>query len=108
MPIKRPVSPFALPVRPRTTGRRYHRLVLTFSARTREASLARMAEDTFDLLVIGGGITGAGIALDAASRGLSVALVEKDDFAAGTSGRSSRLIHGGLRYLEHGDLGLVR
>src|SRR5690242_9615609 len=67
-----------------------------------------MAEDEFDVLVIGGGITGTGIALDAASRGLSVALVEKDDFAAGTSGRSSRLVHGGLRYLEHGDLGLVR
>jgi glycerol-3-phosphate dehydrogenase len=82
--------------------------VLTFSAQTRAASLGRMAEDTFDVLVIGGGITGAGIALDAASRGLSVALVEKDDFAAGTSGRSSRLVHGGLRYLEHGDIGLVR
>ena len=94
--------------RPRAPGRRYHRLVLTFSARTREASLARMAEDTFDVLVIGGGITGAGIALDAASRGLTVALAEKDDFAAGTSGRSSRLVHGGLRYLEHGELGLVR
>src|SRR6476646_11462592 len=67
-----------------------------------------MAEDRFDVLVIGGGITGAGIALDAAARGLSVALVEKDDFAAGTSGRSSRLVHGGLRYLEHGDFGLVR
>jgi glycerol-3-phosphate dehydrogenase len=82
--------------------------VLTFSAQTRAASLARMAEDAFDVLVIGGGITGAGIALDAAARGLSVALVEKDDFAAGTSGRSSRLVHGGLRYLEHGELGLVR
>ena len=82
--------------------------MLTFSAQTRAASLARMAEDAFDVLVIGGGITGTGIALDAASRGLSVALVEKDDFAAGTSGRSSRLVHGGLRYLEHGDLGLVR
>jgi glycerol-3-phosphate dehydrogenase len=82
--------------------------VLTFSAQTRAGSLARMAEDAFDVLVIGGGITGTGIALDAAARGLSVALVEKDDFAAGTSGRSSRLIHGGLRYLEHGDLGLVR
>ena len=82
--------------------------MLTFSARTREASLSRMAEDVFDVLVIGGGITGTGIALDAATRGLSVALVEKDDFAAGTSGRSSRLVHGGLRYLEHGDIGLVR
>src|SRR5580698_4702864 len=67
-----------------------------------------MAEDRFDVLVIGGGITGVGIALDAAARGYSVALVEKDDFAAGTSGRSSRLIHGGLRYLEHGEFGLVR
>src|SRR5690348_10330944 len=67
-----------------------------------------MAEDRFDVLVIGGGITGAGIALDAVARGLSVALVEKDDFAAGTSGRSSRLVHGGLRYLEQGEFGLVR
>jgi glycerol-3-phosphate dehydrogenase len=66
-----------------------------------------MAETDLDLLVIGGGITGAGIALDAASRGLSVALVERDDFAAGTSGRSSRMIHGGVRYLEHYDFGLV-
>jgi glycerol-3-phosphate dehydrogenase len=82
--------------------------VLEFSARTRAANLTRMAEDPVDVLVIGGGITGAGIALDAAARGLSVALVEKDDFAAGTSGRSSRLVHGGLRYLEHGEFGLVR
>jgi glycerol-3-phosphate dehydrogenase len=82
--------------------------VLTFSAQTRTANLTRMAEDPFDVLVIGGGITGTGIALDAAARGLSVALVEKDDFAAGTSGRSSRLVHGGLRYLEHGEFGLVR
>jgi glycerol-3-phosphate dehydrogenase len=67
-----------------------------------------MAEDRFDVLVIGGGITGAGIALDAAARGLSVALVEQDDFASGTSGRSSRLVHGGLRYLEQRDFGLVR
>jgi len=82
--------------------------VLTFSEQTRTANLTRMAEDPFDVLVIGGGITGTGIALDAAARGLSVALVEKDDFAAGTSGRSSRLVHGGLRYLEHGEFGLVR
>jgi glycerol-3-phosphate dehydrogenase len=86
---------------------RYHRLVLPFSAQTRTANLARMAEDRFDVLVIGGGITGVGIALDAASRGFSVALVEKDDFASGTSGRSSRLVHGGLRYLEHREFGLV-
>ncbi len=82
--------------------------MLTFSAQTRTANLTRMAEDQVDVLVIGGGITGAGIALDAAARGLSVALVEKDDFAAGTSGRSSRLVHGGLRYLEQGEFGLVR
>jgi glycerol-3-phosphate dehydrogenase len=82
--------------------------VLPFSAETRSANLNRMAEDHFDVLVIGGGITGAGIALDAVTRGFSVALVEKDDFAAGTSGRSARLIHGGLRYLEHGEFGLVQ
>ena len=61
----------------------------------------------FDLLVIGGGITGCGIAREAAARGLSVALVEKSDFASGTSSRSSRLIHGGVRYLEHGQIHLV-
>jgi glycerol-3-phosphate dehydrogenase len=61
----------------------------------------------FDLLVIGGGITGCGVARDAAMRGLKVALVERDDFASGTSGRSSRLVHGGIRYLEHGQLHLV-
>jgi glycerol-3-phosphate dehydrogenase len=82
--------------------------VLPFSAATRTANLARMAEDRFDVLVIGGGITGAGIALDAAARGYSVALIEQDDFASGTSGRSSRLVHGGLRYLEHREFGLVR
>ena len=59
-------------------------------------------------MVVGGGITGAGVALDAASRGYSVALVEKSDFAAGTSSRSSKLVHGGLRYLQNFDLGLVR
>lgn len=61
----------------------------------------------FDILVIGGGITGCGVARDAAMRGLSVALVERDDFASGTSGRSSRLVHGGIRYLEQGRLHLV-
>jgi len=61
----------------------------------------------FDLLVIGGGITGAGVARDAALRGLRVALVEAHDYASGTSSRSSRLVHGGVRYLEHGELGLV-
>jgi len=82
--------------------------MLPFSAATRSGNLGRMAGERLDVLVIGGGITGVGIALDAVTRGFSVALVEKDDFAAGTSGRSSRLIHGGLRYLEHGEYGLVR
>ena len=62
----------------------------------------------FDLLVIGGGITGAGVARDAAMRGMQVAIVEKNEWASGTSSRSSRLVHGGIRYLEHGQLGLVR
>ena len=69
---------------------------------------ALLSSREFDLLVIGGGITGSAIARDAAMRGMSVALVEKDDFASGTSSRSSKLVHGGLRYLEHGDLVLVR
>jgi glycerol-3-phosphate dehydrogenase len=69
--------------------------------------LAALGTHHFDVLVIGGGITGAGIARDAALRGLSVALVEREDFASGTSSRSSRLIHGGVRYLEHGHLRLV-
>jgi glycerol-3-phosphate dehydrogenase len=74
----------------------------------REEALAALAENEFDVLVIGGGITGAGVALDAASRGYSVGLLERADFAAGTSSRSSKLVHGGLRYLQHFDLGLVR
>lgn len=68
---------------------------------------ARLGERVFDLLVVGGGIYGAWIAYDAALRGLSVAIVERDDWASGTSSASSKLIHGGLRYLEHGHLGLV-
>ncbi|MGH9938160.1 MAG: glycerol-3-phosphate dehydrogenase/oxidase [Blastocatellia bacterium] len=79
-----------------------------FSWRTRRESLSKFAEEVFDILIIGGGITGAGLALDAALRGLRVALVEKRDFAAGTSSRSTKLIHGGLRYLEHFDFALVR
>jgi glycerol-3-phosphate dehydrogenase len=74
----------------------------------REEALASFEADQFDVVVIGGGITGAGVALDAASRGYSVALVEQEDFAAGTSSRSSKLVHGGLRYLQNFDLGLVR
>jgi len=74
----------------------------------RADAVAALASEPFDVLVIGGGITGAGVALDAATRGYSVALVEKADYAAGTSSRSSKLVHGGLRYLQNFDLGLVR
>jgi glycerol-3-phosphate dehydrogenase len=74
----------------------------------RPDALATLGSESFDVAVVGGGITGAGVALDAASRGYSVALVEKGDFAAGTSSRSSKLVHGGLRYLQNFDLGLVR
>src|SRR5205823_6650178 len=74
----------------------------------REDALAAFEADRFDVVVIGGGITGAGVALDAASRGYSVALIERRDFAAGTSSRSSKLVHGALRYLQNFDLGLVR
>ncbi len=74
----------------------------------REQALAAMERDAFDVVVVGGGITGAGVALDAASRGYSVALIERADYASGTSSRSSKLVHGGLRYLQQFDLGLVR
>jgi glycerol-3-phosphate dehydrogenase len=77
-------------------------------AQSRESRLDRLESEAFDLLVIGGGITGAGIAREATLRGLSVALVDAADFAAGTSSRSSKLIHGGLRYLSQGDVALVR
>ncbi len=80
-------------------------IISTFS---RSTTIDRMASESFDLVVIGGGITGAGLARDAALRGLSVALVDAADFAAGTSSRSSKLIHGGLRYLERGEINLVR
>ncbi len=78
-----------------------------FSATTRTENLERLAHAQFDILIIGGGITGSAAARDAALRGYHVALVEKDDFASGASSRSSRLIHGGLRYLEHYEFGLV-
>ena len=74
----------------------------------RSQALAALAHDEFDVVVVGGGITGAGVALDAAARGYSVALLERADYASGTSSRSSKLVHGGLRYLQHFDLGLVR
>jgi glycerol-3-phosphate dehydrogenase len=75
---------------------------------SRQDALTALASERFDVVVVGGGITGAGVALDAATRGYSVALVEKADFASGTSSRSSKLVHGGLRYLQNFDLGLVR
>src|SRR5580692_8407060 len=73
----------------------------------RADALRRLASDPFDVLVIGGGITGAGVALDAASRGLKTALVEKGDFASGTSSKSSKMVHGGLRYLQQREIRLV-
>src|ERR671910_2062499 len=75
---------------------------------SRRDALDSISRNRFDVVVIGGGITGAGAALDAASRGYSVALVERDDYAVGTSSRSSKMVHGGLRYLQNFDLGLVR
>jgi glycerol-3-phosphate dehydrogenase len=74
----------------------------------RGQAIAALSEEEFDVVVVGGGITGAGVALDAATRGYSVALLERADFASGTSSRSSKLVHGGLRYLQNFDLGLVR
>jgi glycerol-3-phosphate dehydrogenase len=73
----------------------------------RTTMLEALANQEFDVLIIGGGITGAGIALDAATRGLRTALVERDDFASGTSSKSSKMVHGGLRYLQQGDVRLV-
>jgi glycerol-3-phosphate dehydrogenase len=81
---------------------------VALSPERRRASLDRLAAQVTDVLVIGGGVTGTGAALDAATRGLTVGLVEQRDLAAGTSSRSSKLIHGGLRYLEQLNLGLVR
>ncbi len=75
---------------------------------SRKDAMAALTEDRFDVVVVGGGITGAGVALDAASRGYSVAILERDDWAVGTSSRSSKMVHGGLRYLQNFDLGLVR
>ncbi len=75
---------------------------------TRAAAIEAIAGQRFEVVVIGGGITGAGVALDAASRGYSVALLERGDYASGTSSRSSKMVHGGLRYLQNLDLGLVR
>ncbi len=78
------------------------------SALKRSEELKAINEKTYDLIIVGGGITGAGIALDAVLRGLKVALFEKQDFAQGTSSRSTKLVHGGLRYLEHLEFGVVK
>jgi len=83
-------------------------MAASLSPEVRAAALRELPRAELDLLIIGGGITGAGIARDAAQRGLRTALVEAVDFAAGTSSRSSKLIHGGLRYLQQGDIALVR
>jgi glycerol-3-phosphate dehydrogenase len=79
-----------------------------FSILSRNENLKKASENKYDLLIIGGGITGAGIALDATLRGLKTILIEMQDFAAGTSSRSTKLVHGGLRYLEQMELGLVK
>ncbi|MGI8727145.1 MAG: glycerol-3-phosphate dehydrogenase/oxidase [Solirubrobacterales bacterium] len=75
---------------------------------SREKALTELEAEPFDVIVIGGGVTGAGVALDAASRGYSTAIIERTDWAIGTSSRSSKMVHGGLRYLQNFDLGLVR
>src|SRR5262252_4859163 len=77
------------------------------SAATRLAHLGKMVAEPLDILVIGGGITGAGVALDAAARGYRVGLVERGDYASGTSSRSTKLVHGGIRYLPELDFALV-
>ena len=79
-----------------------------FSVLHRASHIAKLTSETFDLAIIGGGITGAGIALDATARGLKVCLIEKNDFASGTSNKSTKLIHGGLRYLKNFEISLVR
>jgi glycerol-3-phosphate dehydrogenase len=83
------------------------RVTHPLSPGTRESNLNALEEEPFDILIVGAGITGAGVAREAALRGMRVALVEREDFASGTSSRSSRLVHGGIRYLEHGELHLV-
>lgn len=82
-------------------------MAASFSASSRTERLDQMAEQTYDLIVIGGGITGAGIALDAQTRGMTTALFEMQDFASGTSSRSTKLVHGGLRYLKQLEIGVV-
>ncbi len=81
---------------------------IRFSVLDRQLQLNRAKKEHFDLIIIGGGVTGAGIALDASSRGMNVCLIEKNDFASGTSNKSTKLIHGGLRYLKQFEIGLVK
>ena len=81
---------------------------IRFSILDRATQLQRAKKERFDLIIIGGGVTGAGIALDASSRGMNVCLIEKNDFASGTSNKSTKLIHGGLRYLKQLEIGLVK
>ena len=92
----------------RTTKSTTKKDTLRFSVLDREKQLKKIVSKKFDIVIIGGGVTGAGIALDDASRGMSVCLIEKDDFASGTSNKSTKLIHGGLRYLKQLEIGLVR
>ena len=102
-------EPIQEKARARARARRRHRHLPRLARCSRATdALEALGGERFDVVVIGGGITGAGVALDAASRGYSVALVERDDYASGTSSRSSKMVHGGLRYLQNFDLGLVR
>ena len=82
-------------------------MIKGFSFQKRLINITKMQKQTYDLVIVGGGITGAGVARDAASRGMKVALIEARDFSEGTSSRSSKLIHGGIRYLENLEFGLV-
>ena len=79
----------------------------TWSFKNRDKIISRLKETTYDIIIIGAGITGAGVAREAALRDLKIAVVDMQDFAAGTSSRSSKLAHGGIRYLSHGDMDLV-
>src|SRR6478609_854663 len=93
----------------RTPVQKHTRAIKQNIAMNRDLMLQQLDENkTWDMLIIGGGATGLGAAVDAASRGFSTILIEADDFAKGTSSRSTKLIHGGVRYLEQGNLKLVR
>ena len=94
--------------RPRSADFHVDGKPLSWSAQDRAEALIQARHQDFDLVILGGGITGAGVAREAALRGISFLLVDKEDFGFGTSSRSSKLVHGGLRYLPQGDIGLVR